>query len=78
MLAALSQHMEQTRERLLALSVTVSDRIAPALAIGLDVYALVMPYALKAFHYGFVPFVLVLGMTSTTPRPKLTDLLTPM
>ena len=34
-------------------------------------------YAGKAFHFGFIPLVIVLGMR-TEPRPKLVDLLTPM
>ena len=34
-------------------------------------------YVGKAFHFGFIPLVIVLGMR-TAPRPKLVDLLTPM
>ena len=34
-------------------------------------------HAIKLFHYGFIPAVLLLGMRSE-PRPKLTDLLSPM
>ena len=34
-------------------------------------------YVGKAFHLGFIPLVIVLGMR-TEPRPKLVDLLTPM
>ena len=37
----------------------------------------VSPVALKAFHWGFIPFVILLGMR-TEPRPKLIDLLSPM
>jgi len=35
------------------------------------------PVALKIFHWGFIPFVVLLGMR-TEPRPKLIDLLSPM
>lgn len=34
-------------------------------------------YVGKAFHIGFIPLVIVLGMRSE-PRAKLVDLLTPM
>ena len=36
-----------------------------------------VPYLARAFHIGFIPFVIMLGMRSE-PRPKLVDLLTPM
>ena len=46
-------------------------------AVVQDLWATAQPYAVKAFHYGFIPFVLLLGMSSN-PRPKIVDLLTPM
>ena len=44
-----------------------------------DAFAVALPYLTKAFHYGFIPFVLLLGMRSgsAAERPRLTDLLTP-
>ena len=57
--------------------VPVMERLAPALAVASSVYTLCLPYAVKAFHYGFIPMVVLLGMQST-PKPKLVDLLTPM
>ena len=49
--------------------VTVSagcQKLEPLLAIGSKVY-----------YYGFIPLVILLGMNSS-PRPRLTDLLSPM
>ena len=77
MLAALVDRAVATRERLLAMSAPVVERLAPGLALVQQTWALVQPYAVKAFHYGFIPFVLLLGMNSQ-PQPKLVDLLTPM
>ena len=34
------------------------------------------PLSQTAFHYGFIPLIIVLGMR-TEPRPSLTSLLTP-
>ena len=64
------------RERAYERLAPLAEKLAPAVAVASDVYALVLPYAVKVFHYGFIPFVLVLGMRSE-PRPKLVDLLTP-
>ena len=77
MLAALMERTAAARERLNVLAAPVAERLAPAIAMASDVYTAVLPYAVKAFHYGFIPFVLFLGMQST-PKPKLVDLLTPM
>jgi hypothetical protein len=73
MLAALTQ----LRERAYAAAGPLAERLAPAVAVVSDVYALVLPYAIKVFHYGFIPLVIALGMRSE-PRPKLVDLLTPL
>ena len=77
MLAALEERITLARERLEARLVPVMERLAPALAVASSVYTLCLPYAVKAFHYGFIPMVILLGMQST-PKPKLVDLLTPM
>jgi import receptor subunit TOM7 len=36
------------------------------------------PYAKTALHYGFIPAIIVVGMTCTEPRPSLAQLLGPM
>ena len=61
-----------------ALTEPVVERLAPAVELASTCYAIVLPYAVKAFHYGFIPLVLYLGVTTSTPQPKLVDLLTPM
>ena len=71
--AAPPSFIERLEERL----VPVMERLSPALAVASSVYTLCLPYAVKAFHYGFIPMVILLGMQST-PKPKLVDLLTPM
>ena len=38
---------------------------------------LVLPYAVKVFHWTFIPAVVLLGMR-TEPRPKFSDLLSPI
>ena len=52
-------------------------RMSPYTAMAYDLYAMALPYAVKVFHVGFVPLVLFLGM-QTSPKPKFTDLLTPL
>jgi hypothetical protein len=63
MLAALRQRTE-------ALMGEFAARVGPA-------YTTLLPYAIKAFHYGFIPVVILLGMR-TEPRPKLLELRSPM
>lgn len=36
------------------------------------------PYAKTALHWGFIPAVIIVGMTCTEPRPSLAQLLGPM
>ena len=55
----------------------VVEDVAIALTEQLSVLQPLAWYAGKAFHFGFIPLVIVLGMR-TEPRPKLVDLLTPM
>jgi hypothetical protein len=50
----------------------------PAFATVYGLWTIAFPYAVKAFHYGFIPFVLFLGVSTSNPKPKLMDLLTPM
>jgi hypothetical protein len=43
-----------------------------------DVASKIGPYAKKAVHWGFIPTIIVLGMTCTEPRPSLAQVLGPM
>ena len=73
--AAISQRLSETRDRIAALAAPLQ----PVVAFATNAYALVFPYLVKAFHYGFIPLVLGLGVFTANPRPKLFwDLLTPM
>jgi len=36
------------------------------------------PYAKTALHWGFIPVIIVVGMTCTEPKPSLAQLLGPM
>jgi hypothetical protein len=36
------------------------------------------PYAKKAVHWGFIPTIIVVGMTCTDPKPSLAQVLGPM
>ena len=74
---AFKQRVSDTLALVSDMTAPVAERVAPLLGYALDAWAVVSPYAVKAFHYGFIPFVLFLGMRSE-PRPKLLDLLTPM
>lgn len=69
--------LEGARKRLASMTGGARRQLAGAFAIintGID---MIRPYAVTAFHYGFIPFVIVLGMR-TEPKPKLLDLLMPM
>ena len=77
MLAALQARAAATRERISTLTEPVAEALAPALVVVLGGWNAVFPYAVKAFHYGWIPLVLLLGMRAH-PQPKLIDLLTPM
>ena len=66
------------RDRLVDVTEPLAERVAPYAAMAYGLYILALPYAVKAFHYGFIPFVLLLGMRNSRPRPSFGDLLTPM
>ena len=70
---------EAMRARALERLAPATAILAPAIAMAQDAFAVALPYLTKAFHYGFIPFVLLLGMRSgpAAERPRLTDLLTP-
>jgi len=38
----------------------------------------VSPYAKTALHWGFIPAIIVVGMTCTDPKPTLAQLVGPM
>lgn len=39
--------------------------------------ALIAEHLKPVVHYGFIPFILVLGMATTKPRPTLLQLFSP-
>ena len=79
------------KEKLAQLNTIVKEQLLPPLSIAaaqamgafeivserLEVLKPLVPYLARAFHVGFIPLVIILGMR-TEPRPKLVDLLTPM
>ena len=77
MLQAIHERAEGLLARGAGAFAPVAARLAPSIAVIGDVYSVVLPYVTKIFHYGFVPFVLLLGMR-TEPRPALTDLISPI
>jgi import receptor subunit TOM7 len=38
----------------------------------------VSPYAKTALHWGFIPAIIVVGMTCTDPKPTIAQLVGPM
>lgn len=36
------------------------------------------PYVKKVIHWGFIPAIIVVGMTCTEPKPSLAQVLGPM
>lgn len=38
----------------------------------------VSPYAKTALHWGFIPAIIVVGMTCTEPKPTIAQLVGPM
>ena len=76
----LSELNAAAREKLLpALSSAASQAMVAAEIVKerLTIFEPLLPYLARAFHIGFIPLVIFLGMRSE-PRPKLSDLLTPM
>ena len=73
----LGARLESARRVLASSTATAYGYIAHAAHVLSDTLDAATPYATKAFHYGLIPLVIFLGMRSE-PRPKLTDLLTPM
>ena len=72
--------MQELRTKVLAGARAALGTVAAVAAVAADQLSVLQPlawYAGKAFHFGFIPLVIVLGMR-TEPRPKLIDLLTPM
>ena len=72
--------MEELRTKVLAGARAALGAVAFVVADLTEQLSVLQPlawYAGKAFHFGFIPLVIALGMR-TEPRPKLIDLLTPM
>ena len=68
------------REKLLPTLTTAAAQAMAAAEIvkeRLTIFEPLLPYLARAFHIGFIPLVIFLGMRSE-PRPRLSDLLTPM
>ena len=66
------QRAEDVRYQVEVMSAPLLEKLAPLQ----ELYAPMMPYAIKVFHVAIIPVVLVLGMR-TEPRPKLADLFSP-
>lgn len=64
---------EDIRYKIETLTMPLLERLAPLQ----EAYNLVLPYAVKVFHWTFIPAVVLLGMR-TEPRPKFSDLLSPI
>ena len=73
----LIEHTAVPRARIASAATIVFRQLALASAKLQLVVSVIAPFATKAFHYGFIPLVLFLGMRAN-PRPKLMDLVTPM
>ena len=43
-----------------------------------EMWDAVSPYAKTAVHWGFIPAIIVVGMTCTEPKPSLAQLIGPM
>jgi hypothetical protein len=72
--------MAELRTKLLAGAGAALGTVASVAVVVTERLMVLQPlawYVGKAFHFGFIPLVIVLGMR-TEPRPKLIDLLTPM
>ena len=76
-LAALSEQARAKLRPVLSTAATQCMAAAEIVKERLTIFEPLMPYLSRAFHIGFIPLVIFLGMRSE-PRPKLSDLLTPM
>ena len=72
-----SPRLQGARKRLSSMTGVAGRQLAGALAVINTGVEIIRPFAVKAFHYGFIPFVIILGIR-VEPKPKLIDLLTPM
>ena len=77
MLARLMDSSRGVRERIAQLCSPLTRHLSGANERLQALTEVLSPYAVKIFHYGFIPLVIVLGMRSE-PRPALQDLLSPM
>ena len=77
MIARVQGLLEPVRSRAARLGGVALNHLAIAAAKVGDIVEYVGPTVQRIFHIGFIPLVIILGM-QTEPRPKLTDLFTPM
>ena len=76
-LANLRNRVELVRDRVVDASAPLVAKLEPFTTLAQDYWAASLPYVTKAFHYGFIPFIILLGMRGS-PRPQLQDLLNPV
>jgi hypothetical protein len=72
-IARLSAAAEDIRYKIEVLTMPLLERLAPLQ----EAYHKVLPYAVKVFHWTFIPTVVLLGMR-TEPRPRFADLFSPI
>ena len=78
MLSSLRNRAELLVEKAQEASAPLVEKLEPYTVLAQDYYAMAQPYLTTAFQYGLIPFILVLGMSGGSPRPKLTDLMNPI
>ena len=69
------------RERLALASDKVMEKMSGPLSVVMAAYDTALPYAVQAFHYGFIPLVVYFGFSQarlTQANLKWSDLLSPM
>lgn len=76
-LANLRNRVELLRDRVVDASAPLVAKLEPYTALAQDYWGVALPYLTKAFHYGFLPLIILLGMRGS-PRPQLQDLINPV
>lgn len=57
----------------------VISQASSAVKVGIEkAWESVSPYAKTALHWGFIPAIIVVGMTCTDPKPTIAQLVGPM
>ena len=52
--------------------------VSKVMAVADNLWQKTAPLAKTALHWGFIPAIIVVGMTCTDPKPSLAQLLGPM